>query len=57
MNMENYETDEVYVTTERLREEIMTTNYYILEGIKEGDRDKVMKYKIMLDNLIKIWLK
>ena len=35
----------------------MTTNYYILEGIKEGNRDKVMKYKIMLDNLIKIWLK
>lgn len=55
--MENFETDEVYVTTDRLREEIMTTNYYILEGIKEGDRDKVMKYKIMLDNLINIYLK
>lgn len=55
--MENFETDEVYVTTERLREEIINTNYYILEGIKEGNKDKVMKYKIMLDNLINIYLK
>ena len=55
--MENYETEEVYITTERLREEIIQTNYYILEGIKEGNKEKVKKYKIILDNLIKIYLK
>ena len=55
--MENFETDEVYITTERLREEIIQTNYYILEGIKECNKEKVTKYKIMLDNLIKIYLK
>lgn len=54
--MENFETNEINISLAELREEIIQTNYYILEGVKEGNKQKVMKYKIMLDNLIKIYL-
>ena len=44
------------IKLEELREEIITTNFYILEGVKEDNKQKVIKYKLLLDNLIKIYL-
>ena len=42
---------------EALREEIIEINYYILKAIHEDNKSNVLKYKIMLDNLINIYLK
>ena len=44
------------IKLEELREEIITTNFYILEGVKEDNKQKVIKHKLLLDNLIKIYL-
>lgn len=41
----------------KLKEEIIEVNYYILDAIQRGDRESLLKHKIMLDNLIKIILK
>lgn len=36
--------------------EIITLNYYLLEAVRKDDKKSVQKYKILLDNLIKIYL-
>jgi hypothetical protein len=40
-----------------IREEVITTNYYLLEAMAKGDKVGVIKWKIILDNLIDIYLK
>ena len=40
-HMENFETNEINISLAELREEIIQTNYYILEGVKEGNKQKV----------------
>jgi len=44
-------------TKAEIKEEIITINYYLLESISKGDKKNVQKNKILLDNLIKIYLK
>ncbi len=40
-----------------IKDEIITINYYLLEGIRKGDKKAVEKNKVLLDNLVKIYLK
>lgn len=44
-------------TKAEIKEEIITINYYLLQSISKGDKKSVQKNKILLDNLIKIYLK
>lgn len=44
-------------TQAEIKDEIITINYYILEGIRKGDKKSVLKNKILLDNLLKLYLK
>lgn len=44
-------------TKEEIKDEIITINYYILESIRKGDKKSVLKNKILLDNLLKIYLR
>lgn len=43
--------------TSDITEQIIILNYYILDGIRKGDKKLVEKNKILLDNLIKLFLK
>jgi hypothetical protein len=43
-------------TQAEIKEEIITINYYLLESISRGDKQGVKKNKLLLDNLIKIYL-
>lgn len=40
-----------------IKDEIITINHYILKAIDSGDTKSLLKWKIMLDNLIKVYLK
>ena len=55
--MENYETNEDFITQDDLIEEINKANLSLINGIKGDNKQDVLKYKIMLDNLINIYLK
>jgi hypothetical protein len=44
------------IRKEAIREEIIEINYYILKAIHDGENHLILKYKIMLDNLITILL-
>ena len=37
-------------------EEIININYYLVEAIRKEDKQNVLKNKILLDNLIKLYL-
>lgn len=38
-------------------EEIININYYLMEAIRKDDAKSVLKNKILLDSLIKLYLK
>lgn len=38
-------------------EEIININYYLMEAIRKDDQQSVLKNKILLDSLIKLYLK
>ena len=38
-------------------EEIISINYYLVEAIRKDDEQGVLKNKILLDSLIKLYLK
>jgi hypothetical protein len=38
-------------------EEIININYYLMESIRKDDKQNVLKNKILLDSLIKLYLK
>jgi hypothetical protein len=38
-------------------EEIININYYLVESIRKDDEQGVLKNKILLDSLIKLYLK
>jgi hypothetical protein len=40
-----------------IREEIISVNYYILEAMREGDKKSIQKNRVLLNNLIKLYLK
>jgi len=40
-----------------IKERIIEVKYYLLQAIDNGDKQKVQKYKIELDSLIKLYLK
>lgn len=42
---------------ENITEIIIENNYYLIEALRKGDIRGVKKYKILLDNLITIYLK
>lgn len=44
-------------TQAEIKDEIITINYYLLEAIRKGDKRSVEKNKIILDNLVKLYLK
>ncbi len=44
-------------TKAEIKEEIITTNYYLLQSISKGNKKSVQKNKILLDNLIKLYLR
>jgi len=44
-------------TRNEIREEIITINYYMVEAMRKGDVKEVTKRKILLNNLIKLYLK
>ena len=46
----------MYVTKAEIIEEIININYYLMEAIRKEERQNVLKNKILLDNLIKIYL-
>lgn len=44
-------------TDKEIKDQIITINYYLLEGIRKGDKKSVQKNKILLDNILKLYLK
>lgn len=44
-------------TIVEIREEIIEVNYYLMDAIRRDDKTSVMKYKILLNGLIKLYLK
>lgn len=38
-------------------EEIININYYLVDAVRKDNTDEVLKNKILLDNLIKLYLK
>lgn len=42
---------------EQITEIIIENNFYMVEAVRKGDIRGVKKYKMLLDNLIKIYLK
>jgi hypothetical protein len=44
-------------TTVEIREEIIEVNYYLMKALQENNEKEIIKNKILLDNLIKIYLK
>lgn len=57
MNKENYLDDELYLTKEEIIEEIITNNFYLVEAMRNDDQLEVKKRQILVENLIKIYLR
>lgn len=57
MKRENYENDQLPLTKEDIIDELIDINYYLIEAIRNDDNPEIIKRKIMLDNLIKIYLR
>jgi hypothetical protein len=57
MKKENYLDDELALTKADIIEEIISNNYYMVDAIRKDDQQEVMKRHILIDNLIKIYLK
>jgi hypothetical protein len=49
--------DEIKVNKCEIVEEVININFYLLKAIREDNTDSVIKYKIMLDSIIKLYLK
>lgn len=49
--------DEVQIKKSDIIEEIININFYMLKAVREDNKLSVEKYKIMLDSLIKLYLK
>lgn len=49
--------NEIQIKKSEIIEEIININFYILNAIREDNTQSVIKYKIMLDSLIKLYLK
>jgi hypothetical protein len=47
----------VEISLDVIREEIIEINFYMVEALQKGDKDDVLYYKYLLDNLIKLYLK
>jgi hypothetical protein len=44
-------------TEAEIREQIIEVNYYMIEAFRRDDKEGVLKYKLLLDNLVKLYLK
>jgi len=44
-------------TKEEIIEQIIEINYYMIEALRKDDTEYIMKAKLLLDNLIKLYLK
>lgn len=49
--------ENVEISLDVIREEIIEINFYMVEALQKQDKDSVLKYKHLLDNLIKLYLK
>jgi hypothetical protein len=49
--------NEIEIKKSEIVEEVININFYLLKAIREDNTQSVMKYKIMLDSLIKLYLK
>lgn len=54
---ENYLDDQLPITKQDIIEEIINHNYYLIDAIRKDNKEEVLKRNIMIDNLIKIYLK
>jgi len=54
---ENFENDQLPLTKQELIEEIITNNYYLVEAMRNDNDLEVRKRQILIDNLIKIYLR
>jgi hypothetical protein len=54
---ENYLDEQIPLTNNDIIEEIINNNYFLIEAIRSGNKEEVLKRKILIDNLIKIYLK
>lgn len=44
-------------TKEEILEELIEINYFLLKAASESNKKDILKWKLMLDNLIKLILK
>jgi hypothetical protein len=44
-------------TKEELVKEMIEVNFYMIDALKNDDKEYILKSKFLLDNLIKIYLK
>jgi hypothetical protein len=57
MSKTNYIDDELALTKADIIEEIISNNYYIVDAMRNDDQEEVMKRFILIDNLIKLYLR
>ena len=54
---ENYLDEQLPVTKQDIIEEIISNNYYLIEAIRKDNKEEVLKRSIVINNLIKIYLR
>lgn len=54
---ENFENDQIPLTKQEIVEEIITNNYYLVEAMRNDNKLEVQKRQLLIDNLIKIYLR
>ncbi len=47
----------VQINKSEIIEEVIDINFYLLQAIREDNTQSVIKYKTLLDSLIKLYLK
>ena len=48
---------EIQIKKSEIIEEVIDINFYLLQAIREDNTQSVIKYKALLDSLIKLYLK
>jgi len=57
MGKENYLDDELALTKADIIEEIISNNYYMVDAIRRDDQEEVVKRHVLVENLIKLYLR
>jgi hypothetical protein len=47
----------VELTKEELREEIISNQYYLIDAVRKDDKQEVIKRNMLINNLVKIYLR